>query len=135
MKKIISLLFIGLLLASLNYTNAFAENGDKKDPKLFAVIFYADWCSACKAIAPSVMDLQDQLKNESVKFVKFDFTNSKTKQSTVALAKELGLDKILKENNGTGYVLLVNPENKERLAKFTKQYSTKQMYDEINKYL
>ncbi|GJD21305.1 hypothetical protein sll0685 [Rivularia sp. IAM M-261] len=84
------------------------------------VKIHADWCSACRTIAPIIQEMQQQY-NGRANFVVFDITNQSTIKASVARATELGLDGFFTANrtrNAT--VAFINPENGQVLEQFTK---------------
>ena len=133
MKTIKNIALIVILMAGLGISNLYGQSSDS--PKLYAVLFSADYCSACKAIAPKVMALQDKLDAEDVKFVKFDFSNNESKDKNKEIAKKLGLNDVLASNNGTGYVVLVDAKSKDEKAVLTTKQSTEEMLALVEKNL
>ena len=133
MKTIKNIALIVILMAGLGISNLYGQSSDS--PKLYAVLFSADYCSACKAIAPKVMALQDKLDAKDVKFVKFDFSNSESKDKNKEIAKKLGLNDVLASNNGTGYVVLVDAKSKDEKAVLTTKQSTEEMLALVEKNL
>lgn len=125
-KLLMALLVLGMAVPELS-----AGEKGKKETQLYAVSFFADWCPVCKAIGPSVMQLQADLKGKPVEFVKFDFTNDETKAKTRQLAKDLGLEKILEENNGTGFVILVNPKTGKEEGRLNRSLDEKEMLSKV----
>ena len=83
MKKIAILL---VLITGFGFLNVSAQ--EKESPRLYAVVFHADYCSACKAISPTISTLKQDLKGQDVKFVKFDLTSKESKAKSKELAKE-----------------------------------------------
>lgn len=102
---------------------------DKQETKLYALTFHADYCGACKKLKPEVMALQPKLEGKSVEWVKFDFTSNETKAKSKEKAAELGMADIYKDNQATGFVLLVDAESKETVAKLTSRQTSAEMYD------
>lgn len=81
---------------------------------------HADWCRACRTIAPIIQEMQRQY-NGRANFVVFDITNQSTIKANAARARELGLDGFFAANrtrNAT--VAFINPENGQVLEQFTK---------------
>ena len=122
-------------LVTFTLENANAQCGDevaKADKtKIYAFTFHSDYCGACKALKTNVMELQTKLEDEPVEWVKFDFTSQDTKAKSEALAKELGVADLYKENQSTGYVLLVDADTKEQVGKLTSRQSGKDMYETL----
>jgi thiol-disulfide isomerase/thioredoxin len=88
--------------------------------KPVVVKIHADWCRACRTIAPIIREMQQQY-NGRVNFVVFDITNQSTIKASEARARELGLDDFFAANktrNAT--VAFINPENSQVLKEFTK---------------
>jgi thiol-disulfide isomerase/thioredoxin len=108
---------------------------EKESPRLYAVLFHADYCSACKAISPTISTLKQNLEGQDVKFVKFDLTNKESEAKSKELAKSLGLSTVLKSNRGTGYVVLVDAKTKEEKGKLTRKQSADEMAATIEKVL
>jgi thiol-disulfide isomerase/thioredoxin len=108
---------------------------EKESPRLYAVLFHADYCSACKAISPTISTLKQNLEGQDVKFVKFDLTNKESEAKSKELAKSLGLSTVLESNRGTGYVVLVDAKTKEEKGKLTRKQSADEMAATIEKVL
>lgn len=79
-------LVLSILGAFFMLTLVLQLSAQTNDTKLYAVAFHADYCGACKAIAPKVSELAMKLDGEPVEFMKFDFSNDETKISTNSLA-------------------------------------------------
>jgi thiol-disulfide isomerase/thioredoxin len=110
--------------ASANPVIAQAQTGTRLAQELqgkpVVVKIHADWCRACKTIAPIIKEMQQQY-NGRANFVVFDITNQSTIKASVARAKELGLDGFFDKNktrNAT--VAFINPEDGQVLDEFTK---------------
>ena len=57
-------------------------------------VFYADWCGKCKVLEPKMMEAMAALSEDdktSLKIVKFDFSDEKTKAESATLAAKNGL--------------------------------------------
>jgi thiol-disulfide isomerase/thioredoxin len=108
---------------------------ENSQPELMVVKFHADWCGSCRVLGPVLTDLTNKLDGKPVLFVKLDFTNNTSKHQTKLLASSLGIEKIVAQNNGTGFLLVVDSKTKEVKAKLTKEKSVKEMTNEINSLL
>jgi hypothetical protein len=82
-----------------------------------------------------LLNFTNKLDGKPVLFVKLDFTNNTSKHQTKLLASSLGIEKIVAQNNGTGFLLVVDSKTKEVKAKLTKEKSVKEMTNEINSLL
>jgi thiol-disulfide isomerase/thioredoxin len=129
MKKVLFLLATAAIF-TINPQEVTAHCGDtEKETKLLALTFHADYCSACKKLKPEVMALQPKLKDQPVEWVKFDFTSEKTKKESMKKAEELGVSDIYADNQATGFVLLVDADTKETIARLTSMQTSSEMYD------
>lgn len=102
----------------------------QETPALYAVMFHADNCSKSQAIAPKVKELQSKLEGQ-MEFVKFDFSTGESIQKTQDLANKGGLMDVLAANKGTGFIVLVDAETKEKKAILSAEQSTNEMLDII----
>jgi len=77
---------------------------------------YASWCPACKNIAPTLSQLEQQYVGK-VEFVVLDVTDKATTAKAEAKAKELGLSDFLAANKAqTGTLTIVDPATDQILA-------------------
>ena len=128
------LLVASLFIAMIIIPNEGNAQEDSQ-PKLLVVKFHADWCGSCKALGPVLTDLTNKLDGKPILFVELDFTNNTKKQQTNLLASALGIDKIVAENGGTGFLLVIDGKTKAVKTKFTKTQTVKEMANEINSLL
>ncbi len=74
------------------------------------VDIYAEWCPACRNIAPTVSQLQETY-GDDVHFVVLDVTDRATTTEAEALAAQLGLSEFFEANKSqTGSLTIVEPE-------------------------
>ena len=89
-------------------------------------------------------DLQNKFDGKPVLFVTLDFTNRTTRYQAELLASALGMGAAYKANPGTGFILLLDGQKRDIVARLTskqtlKEMSTalddalKQMNDQFNK--
>jgi thiol-disulfide isomerase/thioredoxin len=134
MKKVMYLLAAVTLIA-FTIESANAQCGDEtvkaEKTKLLALTFHSDYCGACKALKPNVMELQTKLDGEPVQWVKFDFTSADSKAKSEELASELGVADLYQENQSTGFVLLVDADTKQKIGKLTSRQSSDEMYQTL----
>ncbi len=128
-----------LIVASLFLAMVFVPNKsysqDIAQPELLVVKFHADWCGSCKALGPVLTDLTNKLDGKPVLFIQLDFTNNSVKHQSHLLASALGIKKIVKNNNGTGFLLVIDNKTKETKVKLTKNQTVKEMAKQINSLL
>ncbi len=128
-----------LVVASLFLTMVFIPNKsysqDIEQPKLLVVKFHADWCGSCRALGPVLADLTNKLDGKLVLFTQLDFTNNSVKHQSYLLASALGIETIVKNNNSTGFLLVIDSKTKTIKAKLTKSQTVKEMAKEINSFL
>ena len=80
------------------------------------VDIYASWCPACKNIAPTLSQLEQQYAGK-VEFVVLDVTDKATTAEAEAKAQELGLSDFLAANKAqTGTLTIVDPATGQILA-------------------
>jgi len=70
-----------------------ADPTDLERPDLIVARFHADWCGACKTLAPKFDALKQAAADERVLFVTLDLTTADSRRQAALLAGALGLDK------------------------------------------
>ena len=129
MKNVFYLLAAVAVFAITPQTSSAQSCGDDKhETKLYALTFHSDYCGGCKALKPEVVALKPKLEGESIEWVEFDFTSKETKAESKKKAAELGVEDIYTKNQATGFVLLVNAESKETVARLTSRQNSDEMY-------
>ncbi|NJM14844.1 MAG: hypothetical protein HC896_05215 [Bacteroidales bacterium] len=80
---------------------------------------HADWCPACQKMEPTYLDLQAELTTDKLLFFRFDLTDDQTKKQSLIKAGELGITKVLSDIRGTGFLVIIDAQTKEKLKVFT----------------
>jgi thiol-disulfide isomerase/thioredoxin len=84
--------------------------------KPVVVDIYANWCPACKNVAPTLEKLKKEYAGKA-NFVVLDVSNNDSKAKATARAKELGLDKFLAKNiSQTGLIAIIDPATSKVLT-------------------
>lgn len=103
-------------------------------PKVYSVLFYADWCGSCKVLDPAIEKARGQsdLDNAPVLFVRLDLTDATKRHQAQLMAHALGLGEFYKKNAGsTGFMLLINAETKTVISRITKVSDAKEITSKI----
>ncbi len=128
MKKIF-LIFCGMLLV-LGLCHS--VQADLQQPKILAVELYADWCAICKRIEPNYQRIQEQFAGQGVLFLRFDRTDQAAEEQSRLLAASLGIERAYQLHEGTGRVLLIDPQSKVVVGQLTKAHSYADMEKILN---
>ncbi len=130
----------GLVIALwllLPFTHAHAARALLK-PQLFAVYFYADWCTNCKMLSPKLEEARSKggLDEKPVLFVKLNLTDKPSIQQSILLAQALGIGDFLKaQGSATGYVALLDAKTKNEIIRFDRESSAADIQAAIEKNL
>lgn len=100
-------------------------------PKLLVLKMHGDWCDKCKAMGPVFENLTKELADKPVLFEKFDLTDKGTKNQAIQLASALGIMQVARENQATGFILIVDPATKTVVHKLTKDDNLETMKQAI----
>ena len=100
---------------------AWAQSGAQKmpTPRVYALVFKADWCANCRILAPKAMAVLPAFVPKGVIPVELDMTSPETSAKARAAAGKLGLRKVVEGEDGTGFVVLVDAGKKTRLGTIT----------------
>lgn len=117
MRRLVSLLvFIPALLGA----GGAAVAGD--EPRLVAATFRSAWCGPCHVLEPRLEAAARAYEGAPVEFVRFDFTYGK-RAALAQRAEAEGIADIYADNAGaTGFMLLIDRETGDVLARITMQY-------------
>ena len=92
-----------------------------RNAKPTVVILHADWCGACKKLAPTMAELKQQY-GDRLNFVDLDVTNEKTTARASAKARQLGIGKFFEANKKKSSLVAVVGKRGKLL--FQTHYST-----------
>ena len=86
-------------------------------PDLIVARFHADWCGACRLLAPKFESLKRAAAEKPVLFVTFDLTTAESRRRAGLLAGALGLGTAW-DSNGmkTGQAMIVCGRSREVVA-------------------
>lgn len=108
----------------------------KNDVQVVGVLFYADWCGSCKVLEPKITAVQQEYADQPVLFTRLDLTDDATKAHSARYAEFIGFGDVYEGNqDGTGYMLLVDANGKRVLGRLTKDDSENAIRDAINQAL
>lgn len=95
LRSVASLVALFAMLAIPTFAAAKAANENKTRPTV--AIIKADWCSACRKLEPTMMELMEQYGNR-LNFVVLDVSTDEKVAESEAAAKKLGLKRFFDEN-------------------------------------
>jgi thiol-disulfide isomerase/thioredoxin len=99
-----------LALIAIVALPALAKTPKSKRPTV--VIIRAEWCSACKKLEPTMMELKSQY-GDRIDFVILDVSDEEKAAESAAVARKLGLSKFFDENKQkTSSVLVLSASRK-----------------------
>ncbi|MEM7364904.1 MAG: thioredoxin family protein [Pseudomonadota bacterium] len=101
---------------------------DDESPQLIAIKFHADWCGSCKRMGNTFEELQQKHDTLPVLYLVLDHTRRYDRDQSAFHMQTLGLENIWDEYGGkTGFVLLVDPQSSEVVARLTHEHTLKDM--------
>jgi thiol-disulfide isomerase/thioredoxin len=97
-------------------------------PELVAVKFWHRTCPACREIDPRYAEVKREFEAQPVLFVTFDMSTEESRAQSKMLAETLGIGDLYQDNYGvTGFVVLVDPETRQEVARLTSKDDTTSM--------
>lgn len=121
MKHFLSVSVCLLLLSTLAAAQATKSTAKDATLKVIGMLMYADWCESCKVLEPKINEVKKEFDGQGILFTRFDMTDEFTKNQSSLYASWVGLEEILKQNEGrTGYMLLVEATSHKILEKLVK---------------
>ncbi|MEM8495122.1 MAG: thioredoxin family protein [Planctomycetota bacterium] len=92
--------------------------------KVVAVKFHADWCGSCEVIQPAIDEARASVNSPEVAFVTLDLTDEATTADAMELAEAAGITEAYEAfAPKTGFVLLIDTQTGQAVAKMTKTHS------------
>jgi len=83
-------------------------------PELVVVKHHADWCGKCKTLIEPLHEVKEQLTDESVLFVTYDFSDKETAMQSEYLAGMMRLDDQWESfGKKTGFALVIDTDSME----------------------
>ena len=111
-----------------------AKDAMMAKPAVYAVAFHSDNCGSCKVLGPKMGEAVSGFEADDLQVVKFDLTDEVTSAAALATATSHNWTEIYTSNAPkTGFVLLIDGETNEVLAKITKTMSADEIKAEIQK--
>jgi len=93
----------------------------RRGAKPTVVLLHADWCGACKKLAPTFAELKEQY-GDRLNFVDLDVTNEETTAQASKKARQLGIGKFFEANKKKSSLVAVVGKGGKLL--FQTHYST-----------
>lgn len=110
---------ITLMIAGLSSAPAQAQ----EEPRLVAATFRSNWCGPCRVLEPRFTAVFADYAGAQIDPVYFDFTFGR-RAALTARADAEGIRPVFDSMDGaTGYVLLIDRETQDVLARITMHYS------------
>lgn len=92
--------------------------------KIMAITFHADWCNSCKILNPMIKEARSRadLDDKGILFITLDLTNETRRAQAKMMAETLGIsDFYARNDNKTGFMLVVDTKTRQALGKITKE--------------
>lgn len=120
-----------MLLVIITTARAQEQSEPASDkPEVIALKFHADWCATCRRMGTIFEDLAVVAEEEPVMFAELDLTDRRTRQQAEYLMSLLDLDQVWNQAGSgtkTGFILLVDAENRQPVGQLSADQDLKQM--------
>lgn len=131
-------LILALFALAVPFSALTPAQADSHSPAAYAVLFYADWCGACKVLDPKVEEAKAKydFEGKDVKFVKMDLTSRETIQESLAMADDLGIGEDIRPyGSKTGYMVVLSGDERKELARIGSTMSVDEIGSAVTKAL
>ena len=122
---------LSVLLAAAPALAGTVEVEGQGDPALYVVKVHADWCGACKALAPVLKEVRTGVADKPVLFLELNVTDAAVTAQSRLLAAALDIEAHFQANNKTGVVLLIDPARNTVVEILTRKNSAEEMVGKI----
>jgi thiol-disulfide isomerase/thioredoxin len=119
-----------------------AEQGKQEHPKaehpkqahdVIGMLFFADWCAACKELEPKLDAVRRGYAERPIRFTRVDLTDDAAKEQSARRAEEAGLSAVYaKHADKTGFVLLIDARTKKVLDRLVATQTADEMRTTID---
>ncbi len=117
-----AIIAVALLALVVPFTSKAQNARSKKNhAKPTVVLLHADWCGACKKLAPTLADLKQQY-SDRLNFVELDVTNEETTAQAAKTARQLGIGNFFEANKKKSSLVAIVGKGGKLL--FQTHYST-----------
>lgn len=130
MKTLISRILIISIIGLFGFSGILKAQDEMSSNtvKIIAVKFYSDNCKLCKKMKAALMQAEKDLKDESVKFIKFDFTSDESIEASKSIAESYDLLDVYNANfEKTGFVILYDAESLREIGRITADMDAEKM--------
>ncbi len=108
----------------------------KTRPKALLVLkIHSSHCPDSQTIDPKFSSLKDRFEGDRVLFLKLDFSDTATTHQAWLMASALRVKSLIRKNQQTGQILLVDGRNRVILDRFDRYVLFSEMARTINKHL
>ena len=136
MRTPIGLIAVAALLVTV-FGPTWGQEGARKmpPPRVYALVFKADWCANCRVLGPKAMAVLPGFIPKGVFPVSLDMTTPETSALALTGVGKLGLRGLAEGEDGTGFVVLVDARKKTKLGRITANMTPDEMKAALEKAL